>query len=44
MPYLLESWELYCACQLDCSERIVEYNGALLVQNGALVDLQWVQQ
>jgi hypothetical protein len=31
MPYLLESWELYCACQLDCSARFVEHVGALLV-------------
>jgi hypothetical protein len=40
MSYLLESWELHCACQSDCSERIVEHNETLLVQNGALVDLQ----
>jgi hypothetical protein len=44
MPYLLESWELYCACQPNYSARIVEHNGALLVQNGALVDLKQVQK
>jgi hypothetical protein len=44
MAYLLESRELYCAYQPDYSATIVEHNGMLLVQNRALVDLQWVQQ
>jgi hypothetical protein len=39
MPYLLESGELYCACQPYCSVRIVEHNGTLIVKSGAMVDL-----
>jgi hypothetical protein len=29
-----------CACQLDISENLVDHHGELLVQNGALLDLQ----
>jgi hypothetical protein len=31
IPYLLESWELECACHPYCSARIVEHNRTLLV-------------
>jgi hypothetical protein len=33
-----------CACQLDVSADLVNHHGGLLVQNGALVNLQWVLQ
>jgi hypothetical protein len=34
-----------CACQSDDSTKYVDHNGANLVQNGALVDLQeWLQE
>jgi hypothetical protein len=29
-----------CACQLDVIADLVDHHGELLVQNGALVDLQ----
>jgi hypothetical protein len=29
-----------CACKLDISANLVDHNGELLVQNGALLDLQ----
>jgi hypothetical protein len=32
MPYLLESWELDCTNHPDCSARIVDHSGAILVQ------------
>jgi hypothetical protein len=32
MPYLLESWELDCACHPYCSARFVDQLGAPLVQ------------
>jgi hypothetical protein len=30
--YLLESWEIDCACHQDCIARFVDHLGALLVQ------------
>jgi hypothetical protein len=38
MSYLLESWEIYCACNPDCSSRFVDHLGALLVQ----VESWWI--
>jgi hypothetical protein len=32
------------ACHLDVSSNLVDQHGKLIVQNGALVDLQWVLQ
>jgi hypothetical protein len=32
MSYLLEPWELECACQPDCSEIFVNHLRALLIQ------------
>jgi hypothetical protein len=33
-----------CTCQLDVSANLVDHHGELLVQNGALIELQWVLQ
>jgi hypothetical protein len=44
MPKLLGYWELACACQAADSPNVVDDTGTLLVHDGALVDLQWVQQ
>jgi hypothetical protein len=32
------------ACQLDVSANLIDHHGELLVQNGALLDLQYVLQ
>jgi hypothetical protein len=40
IPGLLGSWAIACACKPDDSANIVYQYGALLVQSGALVDLE----
>jgi hypothetical protein len=32
IPYLLKSWDLYCACHPGCSARFLDHMRALLVQ------------
>jgi hypothetical protein len=34
------SWEIACECQPEHSVNIVDHHGVLIVQNGALMDLQ----
>jgi hypothetical protein len=44
IQYLLILWVVGHACLLDDSRNLVDHHGGLIVQNGALVDLQWVLQ
>jgi hypothetical protein len=40
IQYLLQSRDIMCERNLDVSENLVGHHCELLVQNGALVDLQ----
>jgi hypothetical protein len=44
IQYLLQLWVLVHACQVVDRENLVDHHGILLVQIGALVDLQWELQ
>jgi hypothetical protein len=44
IQYLLRLWVVGHACKLVDSPNLVDYHGGLLVQNGALVDLQYMMQ
>jgi hypothetical protein len=39
-PYLLQYWDMVCACQPDHSAKFIDRHGSLLVKIGAMVDLQ----
>jgi hypothetical protein len=40
IQYLLQLIDIVCAYHLDISSNLVDHHGELLIQNGALVDLQ----
>jgi hypothetical protein len=44
IQYLLKLWAVVHACQLVDSANLVYHHGGLLVQIGALVELQWELQ
>jgi hypothetical protein len=44
IQYLLQLWVVVHACHLVDSANLVDHHGGLLVQIGALVDLQWELQ
>jgi hypothetical protein len=44
IQYLLRLWIVGHACQVVDSTNLVDHHGGLLVQIGALVELQWELQ
>jgi hypothetical protein len=44
IQYLLQFWDILYESHPDVSTNIVDHHGELIVQNGALVESQWVLQ